>query len=108
MLHCYIATKYKHNLTIVALKWALNLYHHTPNIHADGLQSMLNDIEKKIQKQRLRLELQPNDSRLSSSGPPQNRQQEEKIEMLTAKINKLVEEVEELGTKGQVRSTVRM
>ncbi|XP_037073934.1 luc7-like protein 3 [Pollicipes pollicipes] len=65
-------------------------------------QSMLNEVEKKIKKQRQRLELQPNDHKLSSLVPPQFTRHEDKIGMLTDKINKLVSEVEELGCKGQV------
>ena len=65
---------------------------------------MLNEVEKKIKKQRQRLELQPNDHKLASLVPPQFSRHEEKIQMLTTKINKLVDEVEELGCKGQVRA----
>lgn len=63
---------------------------------------MLNEVEKKIKKQRQRLELQPSDTKLASLVPPQYSRHEEKIQMLTEKINKLVSEAEELGTKGQV------
>lgn len=65
-------------------------------------QSMLNEIEKKIKKQKLRLEMQPSDQKLASLVPPQYSRHEEKIQMLTDKINKLVSEAEELGCKGQV------
>ena len=68
---------------------------------------MLNEVEKKIKKQRQRLELQPNDHKLSSLVPPQFNRHEEKIQMLTTKINNLVDEVEELGCKGQVRNKIQ-
>ncbi|CAH1795377.1 unnamed protein product [Owenia fusiformis] len=61
------------------------------------LQSLLSDVERRIRRGHARLAL--NSQNQTSSG---SHGREEKIQMLTGRINELVEQAEELGCEGKV------
>lgn len=64
------------------------------------LQSMVSDVEKRIKRGQARLSLN-NSQGAQMSGAPQAAR-EEKVQMLTEKINELVEQAEQLGCEGKV------
>ncbi|XP_063223636.1 luc7-like protein 3 isoform X1 [Bacillus rossius redtenbacheri] len=64
-------------------------------------QSMLSEVERKINKGKQRLALIGKPEAVTLS-PAQTQRNEEQISFLTEKINKLVAEAEQMGTQGQV------
>ncbi|XP_022916707.2 luc7-like protein 3 [Onthophagus taurus] len=63
--------------------------------------SMLNEVERKIQKGKQRLALSGK-GELNNLIPAQNQRNSEQIDLLTERINGLVEEAEQAGTDGNV------
>ncbi|KAL4240660.1 Luc7-like protein 3 [Mactra antiquata] len=63
------------------------------------LQTLINDVEKRIRRGHQRLAL--NSMQGNVNGNPAN-QKEEKIQLLTSRINELVQQAEELGCEGKV------
>lgn len=63
-------------------------------------QSMLSDVDKRIRRARQRLALSSKEASLSQ--PTTLKNNEEKVNVLTEKINGLVAQVEMLGTEGKV------
>ncbi|GFS19830.1 LUC7-like protein 3 [Elysia marginata] len=65
------------------------------------LQSLITDVEKRIRRGHQRLALNSQQSTLSLNGGIST-QQEDKVKLLTEKINELVEQAEDLGCHGKV------
>ncbi|RUS81857.1 hypothetical protein EGW08_010380, partial [Elysia chlorotica] len=63
------------------------------------LQSLVTDVEKRIRRGHQRLAL---NSQQGSMAVRTNNQQEDKVKLLTEKINELVEQAEDLGCQGKV------
>ncbi|XP_076459562.1 luc7-like protein 3 [Babylonia areolata] len=63
------------------------------------LQSMISDVEKRIRRGHQRLALSNSQATLNGGALTQR---EEKIDMLTEKINELITQAEELGNEGKV------
>nr|XP_027202488.1 luc7-like protein 3 [Dermatophagoides pteronyssinus] len=66
-------------------------------------QSQLNDVEKKIKRAKQRLEMsQIEKMNLSGNSLPMTEEHQERIRDITEKIEKLLEQIQELGCEGKV------
>lgn len=65
-------------------------------------QRMLTELQARIKKAKERLYLTQNDDALPSSASGQHKETEEKIRLLSQRINALVEEAEQAGCQGNV------